>query len=280
VKPEIASNFEQVAGSYDSTEAIFSGPIADRLVEVARIGPGDRVLDVGCGTGAALLRAAVAVVPGGRVTGVDLSDRMLDVARARAAVAGLDNVTLMPGDAEDPPGADDTFDAVISSLVFYLLPHPEQAARRWLPLLRPGGMIAFSWNVAEDPDWVPVLAAADSYVPPGLPRFVEMLRHWPLGSVPELEETLAGCGYTDISTVTDGVPSRYPSPADWWDSGWTRARRISWQHIPSDRLPTARADVLNLLDRLRDPDDGSVTRTATFGWTTARRPVLRSRPVG
>jgi ubiquinone/menaquinone biosynthesis C-methylase UbiE len=272
VKPEIASNFEQVAGSYDTTEAIFSGPIADRLIEVARIGPGDRVLDVGCGTGAALLRAAVATLPGGSVTGVDLSDRMLDVARARAALAGLDTVTLLSGDAEDPPCADGSFDAIISSLLFYLLPHPEQAVRRWLRLLRPGGMIAFSWNAAEDPDWVPVLAAADSHVPPGFPRFVEMLRHWPLGSVPELEEMLAGRGYTDISTVIDGVPSRYQSPAAWWDTGWTRARRISWQHIPEDRLPAARAEVIDLLDRLRDPVDGSVTRTASFGWTTARRP--------
>lgn len=273
MKPEIASNFERVAGQYDSTEAVFSGPIADRLIRAATIVPGDRVLDLGCGTGSALLGAAAATLPGGHATGVDLSSRMLNVARARAGAAGLTNVTLLPGDAEDPPCADGSADKVISSLVFYLLPHPEQAARRWLSLLRPGGTMAVSWNVGEDPSWSPVLAAADRHVPPGLPRFVQMLRHWPLGSVDELETMLAGCGYTDIVTVTEEIESRYASPAAWWDSGWTRARRISWQHIPQSELPAARAEVIGLLDGLRDPADGSVTRRARFGWTTARRPA-------
>lgn len=272
MRPDIAENFERVAGTYDSTESIMSGPIADRLIQVAGLAPGQRVLDLGCGTGAALLRAAAAVIPGGHVTGLDLSRRMLDTAGARVGAAGLTNVTLATGDAEDPPLPDDEFDKLISSLVFYLLPDPRRAVSRWLRMLRPGGAIAFSWNVGEDPAWVPVLAAPDKYVPEGSPRFTEMLRHWPLGSVTELEEMLAGHGYVDISTVTAGVPTRFPDPASWWDAGWTRARRIAWQHIPADQLAAARAEVLALLEELRDPADGSVTRTAEFGWTMARRP--------
>jgi ubiquinone/menaquinone biosynthesis C-methylase UbiE len=271
MKPDITDNFERVAGSYDSTEGIFSGPIADRLIQVAGVAPGERVLDVGCGTGALLLRAAAAVMPGGHVTGLDLSRRMLDTAAARVDAAGLANVTLAEGDAEDPPLPEERYDKVVASLVFYLLPDPRRAASRWLRLLRPGGAIAFSWHVAEDPAWVPVFSAVDRYIPPGAPRFTEMLRHWPLGSVTELEEMLADLGYADISTVTGGVPTRYPSPVSWWDSGWSRARRIAWQHIPEDRLAAARAEALGQLNEVRDPADGSVTRTAEFGWTIARR---------
>jgi ubiquinone/menaquinone biosynthesis C-methylase UbiE len=273
VKQQVTGNFEQIAGQYDCTEGIFSAPVAARLIQVAGIRPGDRVLDVGCGTGCALLRAAVAASPGGHVTGVDLAQAMLDGALARTRDAGLTNVALFAGDAEDPPDppcTDGSFDKVISSLVFYLLPRPEQAARRWLRLLRPGGMIAFSWNVSEDPAWVPALAAADSHVPSGFPKFTQMLRHWPLTSVGELEQMLAGCGYADVTTVTAELPFRYSSPDAWWESGWTRARRISWQYIPEGQLPAARADVLSVLDGLRDPADGSVTRTVRFGWTTAR----------
>jgi ubiquinone/menaquinone biosynthesis C-methylase UbiE len=272
MKPEVTENFERVAGAYDATEDIFSGPIADRLIQVSGVAPGERVLDVGCGTGAVLLRAAAAVTPGGHVTGLDLSPRMLSAAAARVGAAGLANVTFVEGDAEDPPLAGG-FDKVLLSLVFYLLPDPRRAVSRWLRLLRPGGAIAFSWHVAEDPVWVPVFAAVERYIPPGCPRFTEMLRHWPLGSVAELEQMLSDLGYVDIWTVTEPMPSRSPSPVAWWEAGWTRARRIAWQHIPENQIPAARAEVLGQLNEIRDPADGSVTRTAEFGWTVATRPL-------
>ena len=273
-KSQVVGSFERVAGTYDSDEAVFAGPIADRLIQVSGIRPGDRVLDVGCGTGSALVRAAAAARPGGRVTGLDFSPAMLGVARDRADRAGLDGIELAAGDAEDPPDppcGEDSFDRVIASLVFFLLPRPAGAARRWLDLLRPGGTMTLSWNVSEDPAWTPVLAVADRHVAPGFPRFGQLVRHWPLGSVAELERMLAECGYTDITTVTEDIRSRYPSPAAWWEFSWSRACRISWQHIPADRLPAVRAEVLALLDRQRDPADGSVTRTIRFGWTSARR---------
>lgn len=275
VREQVGSNFDHVARRYDDTEKVFSEPVATRLIQEADIRAGDRVLDAGCGTGAALLPAARISLPGGQVTGVDLSQQMLATARARADAAGLDNVRLLVGDAEDPPDppcSDGSFDKVIASLVFYLLPHPEQAARRWLRLLRPGGNVSFSWQVSEDPAWAPALLAADSYVADGAPKFTQMLRHWPLSSVPDLEGMLADCGYTDIATATSDLPMRYPSPAAWWESGWQRARRISWQHIPEGQRAAARTEVLNVLDKVRDPADGSVTRTSHYGWTTAHRP--------
>ncbi|WP_371127167.1 methyltransferase domain-containing protein [Streptomyces sp. 2112.3] len=80
-----------------------------RLVDLAAPRPGERLLDVGCGRGAALFPAARAVGPAGRVVGpagravgIDIADTMIEAARAEAARAGADNVELLVMDAERP----------------------------------------------------------------------------------------------------------------------------------------------------------------------------------
>jgi len=120
-----------------------------------------------CAAGACLFAAAGAVGPAGHVTGIDLAASMLARAAATAARLGLAQVTVEPGDAEDPAYPDASFDAVLASNVMFLLADPGRAARRYADLLRPGGVLAFSWNVAEDPDWVPVIAAVDAYAADG-----------------------------------------------------------------------------------------------------------------
>ena len=274
VKRRVARHFDQVAGQYDEREGIFSAPVAARLIQEAGVRPGDRVLDVGCGTGAALLPAAVAVLPGGDAVGIDLSQGMLASALFRAGDAGLRNVRLFIGDAEDPPDppcAEASFDKVIASLVISLLPHPEEAARRWLRLLRPGGLLVFSWQIAQDPGEAATLDAAGTYTLSGFPKLSQMLRRRPLTSVREMENMLAGCGYTQITTVAGDLPMRYPSPAAWWESGRSHDRRVSRPCMPKGRRHAAKAEVLGVPGGPR-AQDGSVTRAARYGWTTACRP--------
>lgn len=97
-----------------------------------------QVLDVGTGTGAvALLLAAL----GHRVTGVDLTGAMLDVARRKAAALDLD-VTFVQSDAAHLPMADGSVDGVISRHLFWTLPDPVGALREWARVTRTGGVIA------------------------------------------------------------------------------------------------------------------------------------------
>ena len=150
----VVAAFDEAATRYDSNGMGFAGPVASRLVELARLRAGWRVLDAGCGAGAVLVRAARAVSPGGQVIGVDLAPRMLTRAAHEAELAGVrDHVTLSQGDAADPSFGPATFDAILASLVFYLLPDPAAALARWHDLLVPGGTLAFSRAVAADPRW-------------------------------------------------------------------------------------------------------------------------------
>ncbi|WP_037670372.1 bifunctional 2-polyprenyl-6-hydroxyphenol methylase/3-demethylubiquinol 3-O-methyltransferase UbiG [Streptomyces griseus] len=93
------------------------------------------LLDLGCGTGSLSLLAAER---GHRVTGVDLSPAMVDLARAK--LAGRDAVFLR-GDAARPPVGEQRFDVVLVRHVLWTLPDPGRVLRRWAGLLRPGGRL-------------------------------------------------------------------------------------------------------------------------------------------
>ncbi len=110
-----------------------------RLIERAHLGSGQRVLDLGCGTGtlALLLREQV---PSAEVVGLDIDPRILAIARNKAAAAGA-RMTFVEGSVTQPPFADGEFDRIVTSLVVHHLTLDEKrqmfaAARR---MLRPGG---------------------------------------------------------------------------------------------------------------------------------------------
>ncbi len=96
-----------------------------------------KILDVGTGTGALALLLAEA---GHEVSGIDLSHRMLIKAREKASAGNL-KVNFRVGDAENPPFAKESFDAIVSRHVLWTLPNPEHAVRKWYDLLSPKGRV-------------------------------------------------------------------------------------------------------------------------------------------
>jgi SAM-dependent methyltransferase len=103
--------------------------------------PGDVVVDVGCGAGFDTLLAARRVGPAGRVIGIDMTDTMLEKARAGAAALGLTNVELRSGYAEELPVESDTADLLISNGVINLCPDKTAVLREMYRVLKPGGRL-------------------------------------------------------------------------------------------------------------------------------------------
>lgn len=114
----------------------------ERLVGLARLQPGDAVLDVGCGTGTLAIAAKRRVGAEGTVHGIDASPEMIDRAKRKAVKAGVD-VAFQTGIVEALPFPDAQFDAVVSSLMLHHLPKPvrRQCAREIRRVLKPGGRV-------------------------------------------------------------------------------------------------------------------------------------------
>jgi len=275
VTRQVTDGFAAAADGYDSTGTEFFTVMGEHLVAHAQIPAGAWVLDVGCGKGAVSIPAARAAGPDGHVTGIDLAPMMLAYAEDRARAAGLANVAFREGDAEDPgtdPGwGPASFDVVLAGNVIQFLPRPAHAVRHWHTLLTPTGRLAVSWSLAEDPRWVPVIAAFDTRLPADQPGFAAMLRRSAFASVEAFESTLTGCGFRTPATVVHRVTMTYRTPAHWWQAASSQGPwAVAWRHLPAAQLQAAKGEAFALLEELRGPD-GSLTRTLTFACTSARR---------
>ena len=183
---------------------IFTATAAPELVRFAGIGKGDRVLDVGCGTGVVALTAARV---GAAVTGADLTPQLLERARENAQVAGLE-ADFHEADVEALPFADAEFDYVLSQFGHIFGPQPDLTVQEMVRVLKPGGTIAFS-------TWPPELMVGrifkllGAYGPPPPPG---VSPPWEWGDVSIVRERLASL----VENLTfDRACMRFPalSPA-------------------------------------------------------------------
>jgi arsenite methyltransferase len=131
------------------SEAVESFAGVGHMLDLADLRPGERVLDLGSGSGTDAFVAGHLVGSGGAVVGVDMTDAQLAKARALAERDGLGHVSFVHGHVEEPPVAADAFDAAISNGVVNLVPAKERVFAAVARALRPGGRLAIADIVSE-----------------------------------------------------------------------------------------------------------------------------------
>jgi ubiquinone/menaquinone biosynthesis C-methylase UbiE len=144
-KDETKAFYNKISRAYDLLAEHSEGPMRRAGLEKLNVRPGEQVLEIGFGTGHCLISLAQSVGPMGKVYGIDLSDKMLELARENLLKAGLaERVELACGDATKLPYPSDSLDAVFMSFTLELFDTPEipKVLAECQRVLKPGGRIA------------------------------------------------------------------------------------------------------------------------------------------
>jgi len=182
--------------SFLPVEVISTIPAA-KLVKFAEVTPGQRLLDVACGTGVVAITAARR---GANVSGLDLTPVLLERARHNASVASVD-IDFIEGDAEALPYPDGSFDVVLSQFGHIFAPRPAVVAREMLRVLKQGGRIAFStWP--PEPFTGRMFAFIARHQPP-LPPGADAAAAPPLWGDPNVVRERLGAMVTNLDFARD-----------------------------------------------------------------------------
>lgn len=204
-----ATGWKKWSGWLDS----HAGFISERLVELAGVQPGSRVLDVAAGFGEPALTAARKAGPEGVVVATDISAEMLAYGRERAAEAGVSNIEFMHADASALDFPAESFDAAVSRWGIIFEPDGEGAAGRVRGFLKPGSRMAISsWGPPERSPMIgrPMKAAMEFLdvppPPPGTPGPLSRPTPEDIGGL------LEGGGFSDVRVRTSTSPSSGSHP--------------------------------------------------------------------
>ena len=176
-------------------------PLSDRLMELAHIAPGQRVLDVATGIGEPAMTAARQVGPSGSVVAIDQAPQMLAVARQRMQEAGIGNVEFVEGDAEAVPLPFDAFNAVVSRWGLMFFHDPVGALGRLRSSLVPGGWLAAAiWG---EPSRVPIISLSFSVLSRRMGQPPPPLcgpNPFALSDPAKLEQALRDAGFAEVQS--------------------------------------------------------------------------------
>lgn len=215
MKPALQRRVQQYGWDY-SSPYYESGwqhqlwPAQERLLMLSELKPGENVLDISCGTGLVTFPIAKAVGARGKITGIDLSEGMIEKATEESRKKGFSNISFKHMDAEKLDLPDNSFDIAINSLGLMYYPNPDKAIAEMHRVIKTGGRAtALVWGHRNACGWAEIFPIVDRRVKSDVcPLFFQ------LGTGESLRQTFEKAGFTDINSDRFDVTLRYNSDED------------------------------------------------------------------
>jgi ubiquinone/menaquinone biosynthesis C-methylase UbiE len=244
-KQTVTSLFGRAAAGYDQVG--FFHQIAQRLLALAGVGQGMRVLDVACGSGAVLVQAARLAGPAGFAVGVDLAEPMVGVAARQLQRLGQGRGAVAVMDAERLGLRAGWFDVVCCASAIYLLGDQAAAVRGWRELLSRGGMLAISEFGDLDARWAWKDELLARMGPPMEPLGAGHL------DPQELESLLRSAGGR-VQVQVERLDVAYGDAEAWWTQQWAHGERRPLEQMDPSGLAAYRAAAFAAIEACREAD--------------------------
>ncbi len=248
-KAWVAGVFDRAAPTYDEVAGAYHDHFGARLVDLAGVGPGDTVLDVGCGRGAVLVPAAARVGVAGSVFGVDLSPEMVRLASERADAAGI-AARLEVMDAENLDMPEGSFSVVLCGFGIFFLPDPERAAVGFRRALADGGRLGLSTWGAEDERW----SWEDELVADVVVKRRAVRR--PFDQPGDLEALLGSSGFGEVVVHTVHHEVHLAGAEEWWAWKWSYSLRGVLEQMDPAQLDRLRHEAFARIAAMPADDSG------------------------
>lgn len=217
-------------------------PLAHDLIHLAALRPGERLLDVGCGTGIVARLASQQVGPDGTVAGLDANPGMLAIARS---VTPEDvSIEWYESSAEEMPLPDEAFDVVLCQISLQFMMNKLAALREMRRVLVPGGRIVLNVPGPAGNVFAVLAEAMDRHIGSQAAAFVNQV--FSLHETTEVQKLLAEAGFSNIAVQTDHKVLILP-----------QASQFLWQYVHSTPLATM---VANVNDRVRSALESDVVK--------------------
>ena len=268
----VAAVFDRVADDYDHVGVPWFTPIAEHLIRELAPQPGQRMLDIGTGRGAALWPLAAAVGQTGSVTAIDISERMIAATNQEATERALAHVTIAVGDAQRPALAAESFDAIASSLVLFYIPDPAAALSAWIDLLVPGGRLGISTFGPRSAGWVHLDEVFSPYLSPGLIDARTAGIRGPFASDAGVEGLLRDAGFVDIRTSHLDVDVILDNVEQWRIWTQSHGQITHWAGVPDTEFDAVMHEAAARLEPMRR-DDGRIALRQQVRYTFGARSV-------
>ncbi|MDX1431354.1 MAG: methyltransferase domain-containing protein [Gammaproteobacteria bacterium] len=197
--------WDKAARDYEAGWRAQLEPAQSLMLELIALRPGERVLDVACGTGLVTFRAVDAVGASGSVVGTDISAEMVETARRLADAKGIRNATFARCDAEAMDLDNESFDAAVCALGLMYVPDPTKALGEMRRLLAPGGRAAAAvWGARRSCGWAEIFPIVDARIASEVcPLFFQ------LGTGDSLARCFEQAGFVDVRLERIAVDLRY-----------------------------------------------------------------------